>query len=168
MINYNLLDNSAKQDLKKSIVDCSASIGGKNRFFHLLEYIRRENPHPLTSKNSSFNFDYGIVKWGKVIYKDKVLLLKAVAGNLDNSKNLVPKKGDKKYKPTMNFLRTVGPIVFEFRPKNKKDGEGFTLKAFDVIDEDTSHLNAMFDVVFFLPINISKRIFKGPLRKEDS
>jgi hypothetical protein len=30
------------------------------------------------------------------------------------------------------------PIVFEFRPKNKKDGEGFSIRAFDLVDEDTS------------------------------
>jgi hypothetical protein len=91
-----------------------------------LRALEKKIPHPLTAKNSTFSYDYGIIKWGKVIYKDKVLLLKSVAKNLDNSKNLVPKKGDKKYKPTMNFLRTVGPVVFEFRPKNKKDGEGFS------------------------------------------
>ena len=168
MIDYNLLDDALKLDLKKQINDCAISMGGKNRFFHLLESIREENPHPLTAKNSTFSYDYGIIKWGKVIYKDKVLLLKSVAKNLDNSKNLVPKKGDKKYKPTMNFLRTVGPIVFEFRPKNKKDGEGFSIRAFDLVDEDTSHLNAMFDAIFFLPINLVKRIFRGPSGPKDN
>jgi hypothetical protein len=168
MVDYNLLDNAAKLDLKKLINDCAASMGGKNRFFHLLEHIRKETPHPLTSKNSLFSYDYGIIKWGKVIYKDKVILLKNVAKNLDNSKNLVPKKGDKKYKSTMNFLKTVGPVVFEFQPKNKKDGDGFTLKAFDIIDENNSHLNTMFDVVFFLPINIVKKIFRGPSGSGDS
>ena len=168
MIDYKLLDNSAKQDLKKKINECATLMGGKNRFFHLLEHIRKESPHPLTSKNSSFRYEYGTVKWGKVIYKDKVVLLKTIAKNLENSKNLVPKKGDKKYKPTMNFLRTVGPVVFEFRPKNKKDGDGFSLKAFDFINEETSHLNNMFDVVFFLPIIIVKKIFRGPSGSEGS
>ena len=60
----------------------------------------------------------------------------------------------------MNFLRTLGPITFEVQPKNKKDGDGFNLKAFDIVDENTSHLNFMFDVVFFLPLYIVKKLFK--------
>ena len=35
---------------------------------------------------------------------------------------------------------------------------------FDIIDENTSHLNFMFDVVFFLPISIVKQIFIGTIK----
>jgi len=76
------------------------------------------------------------------------------------------KKGDKNYKTIINFLRTLGPITFEVHPKNIKDGEGFNLHAFDIIDENTSHLNFMFDVVFFLPLYIVKKLFKGPINKK--
>ena len=167
MINYNSLERSAQQDLKKEVNDYAAALGGQNRFFHLLEYIRKENPHPLALKSTTFNFGYGTVKWGKVIFKDKIQLLKEMAKKQDNSSGFLPKKGDRNYKATINFLRTVGPMEFEFRPKNKKDGAGFKLKAFNVVDENTTNLNFIFDVIFFLPINIVKKIYKGPRKSTD-
>ena len=75
------------------------------------------------------------------------------------------KKGGRKYKTVMNLLRTLGPMKFEIRPKNNKDGDGFNLHPFDIIDENTSHLNFMFDVVFFLQIHIVKQVFNGPIIK---
>jgi len=160
MIIYNSLDNSTKQNLKEQITNCAFEIGGKNHFLSLIEEIREERIHPLLSKDASFRFSHGLVKWGKVIFKDKVDLLVTITKDREKNKNLMLKKGDKNYKTIMNFLRTLGPITFEVQPKNKKDGDGFNLKAFDIVDENTSHLNFMFDVVFFLPLYIVKKLFK--------
>ena len=165
MISYNSLDDLTKQNLKKEINDCALALGGKNHFLHLLEEIRKERHHPLMAKNSSFRFSYGTVKWGKVIFKDKVHLLIKMTRDQENTGNLMPKKGDRKYKTVMNLLRTLGPMKFEIRPKNNKDGDGFNLHPFDIIDENTSHLNFMFDIVFFLPIHIVKQVFNGPIIK---
>ena len=165
MISYNSLDDLTKQNLKKEINDCALALGGKNHFLHLLEGIRKERNHPLMAKNSSFRFSYGTVKWGKVIFKDKVHLLIKMIKDRENNGNLMPKKGDRKYKTVMNLLRALGPMKFEIRPKNNKDGDGFNLHPFDIIDENTSHLNFMFDIVFFLPIHIVKQVFNGPIIK---
>ena len=165
MISYNSLDDLTKQNLKKEINDCALALGGKNHFLHLLEEIRKERHHPLMAKNSSFRFRYGTVKWGKVIFKDKVHLLIKMTKDRENNGNLMPKKGNRKYKTVMNLLRTLGPMKFKIRPKNNKDGDGFNLHPFDIIDENTSHLNFMFDVVFFLPIHIVKQVFNGPIIK---
>ena len=165
MISYNSLDDLTKQNLKKEINDCALALGGKNHFLHLLEEIRKERHHPLMAKNSSFRFSYGTVKWGKVIFKDKVHLLIKMTKDQENNGNLMPKKGDRKYKTVMNLLRTLGPMKFEIRPKNNKDGDGFNLHPFDIIDENTSHLNFMFDIVFFVPIHIVKQVFNGPIIK---
>ena len=165
MISYNSLDDLTKQNLKKEINDCALALGGKNHFLHLLEEIRKERHHPLMAKNSSFRFSYGTVKWGKVIFKDKVHLLIKMTKDRENNGNLMSKKGGRKYKTVMNLLRTLGPMKFEIRPKNNKDGDGFNLHPFDIIDENTSHLNFMFDIVFFLPIHIVKQVFNGPIIK---
>ena len=165
MLSYNSLDDLTKQNLKKEINDCAQSLGGKNHFLHLLEEIRKERHHPLMAKNSSFRFSYGTVKWEKVIFKDKVHLLIKMIKDRENNGNLMPKKGDRKYKTVMNLLRALGPMKFEIRPKNNKDGDGFNLHPFDIIDENTSHLNFMFDIVFFLPIHIVKQVFNGPIIK---
>jgi len=73
------------------------------------------------------------------------------------------KKGDKRYKTIMNLLRTIGPIEFEICPKNSKNGDGFILRPFDIIDDNTLHLNFMFEVLFFLPLYIVKQVFNGPI-----
>ena len=165
MTNYKLLDDSTKQYYKKEITNCAQSLGGKNYFLQLLEEIRVTHPHPLMAKNYSFRFAHGTVKWKKVIFKEKVSLFIELVKNKTSNDNLMPKKGDKRYKTIMNLLRTIGPMEFEVRPKNSKNGDGFVLHPFDKIDENTFRLNFMFEVVFFLPIHVVKQVFYGPINK---
>jgi hypothetical protein len=163
MTNYKLLDDATKQYYKKQITNCAQSLGGKNYFLQLLEEIRVAHPHPLMAKDYSFRFSHGIVKWKKVIFKEKVFLLIELFKDRESNGNLMPKKGDKRYKTIMNLLRTIGPMEFEICPKNSKDGDGFILRPFDIIDENTLHLNFMFEVLFFLPLYIAKQVFNGPI-----
>ena len=120
MTNYKLLDDATKQYYKKQITDCAQSLGGKNYFLQLLEAIRVAHPHPLMAKDYSFRFAHGRVKWKKVIFKEKVFLLIELFKDRENNGNLMPKKGDKRYKTIMNLLRTIGPMEFEICPKNTK------------------------------------------------
>ena len=163
MTNYKLLDDATKQYYKKQITNCAQSLGGKNYFLQLLEKIRVAHPHPLMAKDYSFRFSHGIVKWKKVIFKEKVFLLIELFKDRESNGNLMPKKGDKRYKTILNLLRTIGPMKFEIRPKNSKNGDGFILHPFDIIDENTLHLNFMFEVLFFLPLYIAKQVFNGPI-----
>ena len=110
MTNYKLLDDATKQYYKKQITNCAQSLGGKNYFLQLLEAIRVTHPHPLMAKDYSFRFAHGIVKWKKVIFKEKVFLLIELFKDRESNGNLMPKKGDKRYKTIMNLLRTIGPI----------------------------------------------------------
>ena len=163
MTNYKLLDDATKQYYKKQITNCAQSLGGKNYFLQLLEAIRAAHPHPLMAKDYSFRFAHGIVKWKKVIFKEKVFLLIELFKDRERNGNLMPKKGDKRYKTIMNLLRTIGPIEFEICPKNSKNGDGFILRPFDIIDDNTLHLNFMFEVLFFLPLYIVKQVFNDPI-----
>ena len=115
MTDYNSLDDETKEHLRKQINDCAQSLGGKNYFLQLLEAIRAEHHHPLMAKDLSFRFNHGIVKWKKVIFKDKVQLLIKLLKNSEINENLMPKKGDKNYKTIMNLLRTLGPMKFKIR-----------------------------------------------------
>jgi len=168
MIDYNSLDDITKEDLRKQINVCAESLGGKNYFLQLLEAIRGEHHHPLMAKDLSFRFKHGTVKWKKVIFKDKVQLLIKLLKNSEINGNLMPKKGDKNYKIIMNLLRTLGPMKFKIQPKNSNDGDGYILHPFDIIDESTSQINFMFEVVFFIPLYIVKKIFIGPTKKKNS
>ncbi len=167
MFDYNSLDEMAKRDFKKHLEECAKAIGGKNYFLQLVESIRDTRPHPLMAKNARFQFSQGNVKWQKVIYKDKVHLLIKILKDNRNTGNLMPKKKDKGYKTVLNLLRTLGPMEFEIRPKNSKDGEGFILHPFDMVDKNTTLLNYMFDAVFFLPLHIVKNALISPVKKKD-
>ena len=85
MNNYNLIDNDKKQVLKNQLIKNATSIGGKNHFLSLIESIRMARPHPLLAKDASFRFNKGSIKWGKVIFKDKVNLLMSMA----NGSNMI-------------------------------------------------------------------------------
>jgi len=166
MLDYNSLDDVAKADLKKQLEECAQAIGGKNYFLQLLESIRDTRPHPLMAKNARFQFSQGNVKWQKVIYKDKVHLLIKLLGDNQTTGNLMPKKGDKGFKTVMNLLRTLGPMKFEVKPKNKVNGDGFILHPFERTDNKTTHLNYMFDAVFFMPMHIVKKVLTGSKKKK--
>ena len=168
MTNYNSLDDVTREQLRQQINECAQSLGGKNYFLQLLEAIRAEDHHPLVAKDLSFRFNHGIVKWKKVIFKDKVHLLIKLLKNSETNGNLMPKKGDKNYKTIMNLLRTLGPMKFKIQPKNSNDGGGYILHPIDIIDENNSQINFMFEVVFFLPLYIVKKILIGPTKKKTS
>jgi hypothetical protein len=79
-----------------------------------------------------------------------------------NDRNLMFEKGNKRYKSVLNLLRTLGPMKFNFKPKNNNDGEGFTLQPLELIDQKTTRMNFMFEAVFFLPTHVVKQVFNGP------
>ena len=162
MTNYESLDDEKKLDLKNQVIKNATSLGGKNHFLSLIESLRVSHPHPLMSKAASFSFDKGIIKWKKIIFKEKVDLLIRLSRDNDRDGNLMPKDGDRNYKTIINLLRTIGPMEFEIRPKNSKDGDGFVLRPIEIVDDNTCHINFMFEVLFFLPIQLVKKIFNGP------
>tara|TARA_B100001250_G_scaffold358486_1_gene334831 strand:+ start:119 stop:610 length:492 start_codon:yes stop_codon:yes gene_type:complete len=162
MINYNSLNSDEKQDLKKQLFKHASLIGGKNYFLSLIEAIRLSRPHPLMAKEACFRFDKGIIRWEKVIFKEKVNLLITLIRDKNN--NLMPKDGDRNYKTVMNLLRTIGPMNFEVRPKNRKDGDGFIINPIQIIDKNTCKINFIFEALFFLPMHLIKKILIGPTK----
>jgi len=162
MTNYDSIDNDKRQVLKKQLINNATSLGGKNHFLSLIEAIRMAHPHPLMAKDASFRFNKGSIKWEKVIFREKVNLLIKLINDNDSNTILMPKKGDSNYKTIRNLIRTIGPIKFEVRPKNSKDGDGFIFNLIEIIDNNTCQLNFMFEVLFVLPIKLIKKIYIGP------
>jgi hypothetical protein len=80
----------------------------------------------------------------------------------DTNINLLPKKDNSNYKTIRNLVRTIGPIKFEVKPKNSKDGDGFIFNLIEIIDKNTCQFSFMFEVLFVLPINLIKKIYIGP------
>jgi hypothetical protein len=157
MCDFSNLDDAAKAAYHEQLIACAEAFGGKNFFLQLLEAIRKTKPHPLTAKNCRFRFSRGTVTWNKAIFGDKLALLLKVRVHESERGNLLPAKEEKAYKNVMNLLRTLRPIAFDVQPKNRKDGEGFTLHPLDIIDEQTTRLNPVFDAVFFCSVDTVKK-----------
>lgn len=158
MCDFNNLSDSDKEKYHTMLLACADSFGGVNFFLQLLEGVRKEKPHPLTAKHSEFKFSRGTIRWEKVIFKDKLTLLMKTRVLESERGNLLPNKKDKEYKNVMNLIRTLSPIEFTVTPKNEKDGEGFTFKPFDLIHDDVTRLNPIFDAMFFCSVDTVKKV----------
>jgi hypothetical protein len=158
MCDFNSLNSDQKEQYHIELTKCAESFGGRNFFLQLLEEIRETKPHPLTAISKEFSIDVGIIKWNKVIFNDKLLLLQKARTSEKKQNNLLPKEGAKGYKKILNLLRTLKPIVFTVKPQKRDVGNGFMLQPFVVIDENTTKINPLFDALFFCSMDVVKRI----------
>ena len=158
MCNFNTLTDEEKKQHHEKLLQCATSFGGKNFFLHLLEAIRETKPHPLTAGNMSFDIELGGISWNKSIFNDKLQVLLKARKNESNQDNLLPEKNEKNYKKILNVVRTLKPIVFQVKPANHEDGSGFFFQAFDIIDENKTKLNPVFDAMFFCSVDTVKKV----------
>lgn len=158
MCDFNTLSDEEKKLHHEKLLHCANNFGGKNFFLHLLEAIRETKPHPLVSTNTSFHIELGSITWDKVIFNEKLQLLLKARVNESKQNNLLPEVDAKNYKKILNLLRTLRPIVFHVKPANKEDGHGFFFQPFDIIDENTTKLNPLFDALFFCSIDTVKKV----------
>jgi len=165
MCDFNTLSDEEKQQYHKELLEYATKFGGINFFLHLLEAIRETKPHPLTSGNMSFDIELGSVTWNKVIFNDKIQLLLKARKNESKQDNLLPKKDEKNYKKILNLVRTLHPIVFHVKPANKEDGTGFFFQPFDVIEDNKTKLNPIFDALFFCSVDTIKKILNYTVKK---
>ena len=158
MCDFNALTDEEKKLHHEKLLQCANNFGGKNFFLQLLEAIRETKPHPLVAGNSEFSIGLGTIKWNKVIFNDKLQLLLKARVNESKQDNLLPKPDEKNYKKILNVVRTLKPIVFHVKPAQKEDGPGFFFQPFDVIDENTTKLNPVFDALFFCSVDTVKKV----------
>ena len=157
MCDFNQLSEDDKANYHEKLLECANNFGGKNFFLHLLEAIRETKPHPLTAGNMSFDIELGSVTWNKVIFNDKLQLLLKARKNESKQDNLLPNKDEKNYKKILNVVRTLKPIVFHVTPANTEEGKAFFFQAFDVIGENKTKLNPLFDALFFCSVDTVKK-----------
>ncbi len=157
MCDFNQLNEDEKKIYHEKLLECANNFGGKNFFLHLLEAIRETKPHPLTASNMAFDIELGSITWNKVIFNDKLQLLLKARKNETEQDNFLPQKDEKNYKKILNVVRTLKPIVFNVKPANPEDGSMFFFQAFDIVDDNKTKLNPIFDAIFFCSIDTVKR-----------
>lgn len=164
MCNFNKLSEQTKADLHLLVQNAAQSVGGVNYLLSLIEAIRSKKPHPLAEKNSQIASNNTIIKWNKVIFKDKVDLLESLIHQERDSQdlqiNLMNYESPKKRKNISNMIKTLSPLEFTLTPQNPKDGNGLSLKLFENMSEEGAKLNPLFLALFFCSVEFSKQALK--------
>ncbi len=158
MCDFNNLTDEEKLHYHQLLLTCANNYGGINFFLQLIEALREEKPHPLSSKHQDFLSDLGTLRWGKTIFNDKIELIQKTRKIKNEENNFLPKKDYKEYKKVLNLIRTLKPITFSVRPNYREDGEGFDFTAFDTINEEVTRLNPIFEALFFCSAETVKKI----------
>jgi hypothetical protein len=164
MCDFNHLNDEQKLYFHQLLTAYANDYGGINFFLQLIEALRSTKPHPLSSKHRDFLFSLGDIRWNKVIFNDKILLLEKIRRVKNESDNFLPAKEDKEYKAVLNLVRTLSPIVFNVIPQRPEDGKGFTFQVFDMQDEETMKLTPIFEALFFCSIDTVKKILNYKIR----
>ena len=149
MSDINTLSNEERKQQQQKLRHCAEGFGGEDRFLQLLEAVRETKPHPIVATSSRFVMQNGTITWNKVIFDSTLQQLLKARTHESEQGNLLPNKGVKNYKKVLNVVRTLKPIVFHVRPAAKEDGSGFFFQPFEVINENTTRLNPVFDALFF-------------------
>jgi hypothetical protein len=153
-MNFTDLSEKNRKQLHEEILSHAENLGGKNVFLQMIEDIRANGTNLLLEKSTAFRFNGGNISWTKSIYKDTLaLLFEAVKADGDMFDGLKPKK----QKSTLNMLKTLKPVIIRVKPKNMKDGEGFTLSIVETDIKDNATISLMFKIIFFYPIDFAKK-----------
>jgi len=158
MSDFNTPSNEEKKQQHQKLRHCAESFGGEDRFLQLLEAIRETKPHPIVATDSRFVMQSGTIIWNKVIFDSTLQQLLKARTHESEQGNLLPGKGAKNHKKVLNIVRTLKPIIFHVRPAAKEDGSGFFFQPFEVIDENTTRLNPVFDALFFRSVASVKSV----------
>lgn len=158
MCHLHHLDIDQKTLLRDQLLTCANAMGGKNAFLKLLETIRHTSPNALISKTANVRFSNGIIRWNKTIHRDTLALLNTRLNiRTKENSNLMAPLGDKTYKNVANMLKTLSPLGFVVTMDKETDGSGFGFKAFDIIDDNTTVMNPLFETIFFCPVAVVKK-----------
>ncbi|MDH4944278.1 hypothetical protein [Sulfurimonas sp. C5] len=165
MCNFNDLNDETKTFLSLFMKKAAASVGGENNLLSLIEAIRAKHS-PLISSKSQIASNKTILKWNKVIFKDKLLVLDNIIvmhRQAQNKEfNILDEKSLKKKKKIINFVKTLKPIEFVVTPQNPNDGNGFSFGVFDTLDLDNEivKFNPIFLAFFFCSVEFTKKALK--------
>lgn len=158
MCDFNNLTSEEKQYFHQLLTECANNFGGINFFLQLIESLREAKTHPLSSRHQDFLSEFGTIRWGKIIFNDKIQLIEKMRKIKNEENSFLPKKEDKNYKRVLNLVRTLKPITFSVRPNLRDSGEGFDFPAFENLENNITKINPIFDALFFCNIDTVKKI----------
>ncbi len=164
MCNFNKQSDETKALIHLFMTKAADSVGGANFLLELMEAIKAKKPSGLSERNSQVASNHTIIKWNKVVYQDKVDLIRNILDNHRSSENpdfnILSEPNIKKRKNILNMVRTLTPLEFVVAPQNPNDGAGFNFKVFDAVSDDDVKLNPIFVTMFFCSTEFTKKALK--------
>jgi hypothetical protein len=164
MCNFNKQNEETKALIHLFMTKSAQTIGGANFLLALIEAMKTKKPNPLMLASRQVASENTIIKWNKVIFKDKVTLLEEILLSHKSSENqdfnILATKSDKKKKAILNMVKTLAPVEFTITPQNHKDGGGFNFKVFETIEDNYVKINPIFVAMFFCSAEFTKKALK--------
>ncbi len=167
MCNFNNQSKETKDVVHLFMTKAANSIGGVNYLLSLIEAMRSKKPNPLMQKNTQIASNNTIIKWNKVIFKDKIDLIEKILVSHREAQekdfNLLNEPNQKVKKNILNMVKALTPLEFVVKPQNPNDGEGFSFGVFDTNTEEEIKFNPIFIALFFCSTAFTKNALKHEL-----
>ena len=164
MCNFNKQNEDTKAFIHLFMKKASENIGGDNFLLALIEAMKTKKPNALMYKEKQVSSNNTIIKWNKLIFKDKVDVLEEILTMHRSSENpdfnILNNENAKKRKLILNMVKTLTPLEFVVKAQNPNDGPGFNFKAFDMEGEDNVKINPIFLAMFFCSTEFTKKALK--------
>ncbi len=151
------LTNEQQQELHNQIMQYAVSIGGINPFLQMIEDIRESKPKALLNKTAIFHYKGGKLSWGKSIFKDTLAILYSAMAKEEKDGDIIQGLAPRDYKPTMNMMRTLKPVVVEVIPRDE-NLDGFTFQMLDSSADKKTKFDLIFKIIFFFNIDFAKQV----------
>lgn len=164
MCNFNKLDTEEKASIHTKMIDFSTAVGGANFLLGLLEAMKEKKPNALMFNACHINSKEVTIKWNKIVFKDKLDILEEVIRSQKSSEskdfNILDCDNEKKKKKILNMVKTLAPLEFNVTPNSTENGDGFSFKIFNTIENDVVTINPEFAAMFFCSTEYMKKILK--------
>ena len=169
MCNFNKQNEETKAMIHLFMKKAAENVGGANFLLALMEAMKAKKPNALMFKGCQIASNNTIIKWNKVVFKDKVEILEEILHTHRSSEkpdfNILNNENAKKKKNILNMVRTLSPVEFIVTPQNQNDGGGFNFKVFESVEDESVKLNPIFVAMFFCSTEFIKKALKYDIQQ---
>ena len=161
MCNFNKHDDDTKAFIHLFMKKAVENIGGMNILLSLIESLKQNKPNSLILADKKVLSKGAKIEWNKVIFKDKYDLLNEIIISHKSAEgynfNILDVQNQKMQKKILNMVKTLAPIEFVV---TADEGDGFSFKVFDKLEDGFATINPIFIAMFFCSSEFTKKALK--------
>ncbi len=167
MCNFNKQNDDTKALIHLLMQKCAEAVGGTNFLLSLIDAMKEKKPNALIHSACKVDSKELVIKWNKIVFKDKFDVLEEIVRSHKSSENqdfnILTSESQKKKKKILNMVKTLAPIEFTVITKGTENHAGFNFKIFDTVEEDYVKINPIFAAMFFCSTEYMKKALKYEL-----